>query len=139
MSMFPTRRDSRGLARRFFDDDFDTFFSNRNPIKTDIRETATEYILDCDLPGFSKEDITISYDHNVLSLSAQKESGKDETDEETGEYIRRERSTSSFNRQFLVQNVAEDQISAKFDNGVLTIVLPKADPEKDVSRRIEID
>lgn len=141
MSMFPTRRGPRGFGRDLFNGDndfFDSFFSDVTPIKTDIRETEEAYILDAELPGFSKEDIDIEYDNNVLTISANVESGMEESDEE-GTYIRRERSTRSFSRQFIVENIKSDEISASFENGVLTIDLPKSEPDSQESKRIEIN
>ncbi len=142
MSMFPTRRGPRGFGRDFFDSDnnfFDSFFSDATPIKTDIRETEEAYILDAELPGFSKDNIDITYENNVLTISANVESGMEESDEENGTYIRRERSTRSFSRQFIVENIKSDEIDASFEDGVLTVELPKSEPKPEETKRIEIN
>lgn len=143
MSLFPTRRDFRGfgdLGRRFFDDGFvDSFFSSTNPIRTDIRETDDAFILEAELPGFTKENIHIEYEDNVLTISAQQEMTTEEEDLKNGRYIRRERSSSSYSRQFLIQNVRKEDIKATFKDGLLEVVLPKLTPSEPTAHRIEIE
>lgn len=139
MSLLPRERDFRDFGRNFFNDDY--FFNNMfagNDITTDIKETDDAYILDADLPGFNKENINLSYDSDVLTISAKQDTGKDETDEE-GNYIRRERSNRSFKRQFLIQNIDKDGISASYNDGVLRINLPKETDTTTPSHHIEID
>ncbi|WP_277631287.1 Hsp20/alpha crystallin family protein [Atopococcus tabaci] len=135
--MFPGRRDFMDFSRRLFDDMFDPSFGNAAGFNTDIRETDNEYILEADLPGMAKENIHLEYHDNVLSIAAQQEEGKDETDEE-GNYLRRERTSRSFRRQFLLRDVDEHNIAASFENGVLTVHLPKKEPQAPTSRRIDI-
>jgi HSP20 family protein len=108
-------------------------------IKTDIRETDNAYILDAELPGFNKEDINIDYSNNVLTIAANKETTNEEKDEKEGTYIRRERSSQSFSRQFLVEHIKHEDIDASFENGVLTVTMPKAADKETNSHRIEIN
>lgn len=136
--LFPTRRDFMDFGGRFFDDLFSQSLSTASSFNTDIKETENEYILEADMPGMPKENIELNYQDNVLSITAQYETGKDETDDE-GNYIRRERSSRSYNRQFIIQDIDEENITAKFDNGVLTVNLPKKEPDKPSSKKIEIE
>ncbi|MFR6110890.1 MAG: Hsp20/alpha crystallin family protein [Dialister invisus] len=82
------------------------------------------YEITCDMPGFTKDQISISYENGILSLSAQKEEQTEEKDDDR-HYIRRERSSSVFRRQFNVKGIKEDGIKAGLKDGILTITLPK--------------
>ncbi|MGP6139863.1 MULTISPECIES: Hsp20/alpha crystallin family protein [unclassified Jeotgalibaca] len=135
---FPSRRNLWDLGKSNFDDAFDQFFrNNEGNFNTDIKELDDKYVLEADLPGLAKEDIHLDYRDNILSISAKSEMGKDETDEK-GNYIRRERSMRSYSRQFLLRDVDEENVTATFKDGVLTVELPKKEPETPTTRRIDI-
>lgn len=120
----------------FFQNAFSSpFFAVNNPFKADIRETDKEYIIEAEIPGVVKDDINIQLTDDTLTISAQY---SQETNEEKSNYIRRERRSGSFSRSFLVDNVKDDDVKAKYENGVLTIKLPKAEEEKAKTRRIDI-
>ena len=134
MTFYPALATTNSLFNRLMSDPFESFFSgsaNRptHLMTTDIRETDTEYQLDIDLPGFKKEDVTANLKDGYLTVAAKtsvetKDEGKD------GTYLRKERFVGSCNRSFYVgEDVKQADISAKFDNGVLTIVVPKKLPE----------
>lgn len=135
--LFPSRRSLMNLNRGFFNDTFDNFFSNSEDFSVDIIEKEDAYTLEADLPGLTKEDIQLDYTNNVLSISAHQETNKEEKDDE-GNYIRRERSSRSYSRQFLIKNVDEDAIKASFENGVLTVDLPKKEEDTPETKKIEI-
>ena len=100
--------------------------------KVDIEDKKDFYEITCDMPGFTKDQISISYENGILSLSAQKE--------EQTDYIRRERSSSVFRRQFNVKGIKEDGIKAGLKDGILTITLPKLPQEiEKAPHRIQID
>ena len=83
-----------------------------------------------DLPGFKKEDVKLDLDNGYLTISAQRNEELDEKDNE-GHYIRQERATGSCARSFYVGKELEPKdISAKFENGILSLHLPKADAKK---------
>ncbi|MDZ7836295.1 MAG: Hsp20 family protein [Alkalibacterium sp.] len=136
-NMFPSRRDFKDLRRQFFDDTFDQVLGDAGSFKTDIIEDENEYTVEAELPGMSKENIELDYHDNILSISAKQESETNEEDEERN-YIRRERSSRSFSRQFLIRDIDEDNISAQFDNGVLEVKLPKKEPDEPKTKRIDI-
>lgn len=136
-NMLPSRRDFRDLRRQFFDDIFDQVPGESVSFKTDIIENENDYTVEAELPGMNKEDIELDYHDNVLSISAKQESETNEEDEERN-YIRRERSTRSFSRQFLIRDIDEDGISARFNNGVLEVTLPKKESEEPETRKIDI-
>ena len=103
-------------------------------MKTDIREHDDRYELCVDLPGFSKEDVHLSLDNGFLLVNAEKAMNNDEKDKD-GKVIRRERYSGSMQRNFYVGDlVTEEDVKAAYENGVLTITVPKKDapqiPEK---------
>lgn len=123
----------------FMDDSLErNFFGNRNPLygkhsknlmKTDVKETDNGYELDIDLPGFKKDEITAHLEDGYLTVSAAKGVDKDEKDKE-GRYIRRERYSGSMTRSFYVGNaVTEQDIKAKYEDGILSLSIPKKDPK----------
>lgn len=126
-------------ADSMFDNFFQGFASRRLIApKVDIEDKGNAYELTADLPGIDKEHISVTYDNDVLTLSAMQEEQQDEQDEQR-RYIRKERISRSFRRQFVVQNIDRNAIQAVFKDGVLTIHLPKEDPRQaERSNRIEI-
>ena len=98
-------------------------------MKADVRETDGAYELDIDLPGFKKEEVTLKLDQGYLTIEAAKGLDKDDKDKE-GRYIRRERYSGACSRSFYVgDSVTQKDISAKFEDGILKIHLPKAAPQ----------
>lgn len=120
---------------------FDGFFSNvwgHDKFKVDIKETDHAYSLKADLPGFDKKDLDVHYENGVLSIAASRNSTIEDKDEE-GNFLRRERSSSSYRRQFMLQNVDEDEIKAEFKDGVLHLNLPKMANHDDKRKKIDIN
>lgn len=116
----------------FGDTVLDDFFNNA-PVgyqeykglpKVDIEDFKDRYEVTCDMPGFKKDEVHVTYENGVLSISAKKST---EDDGKEHNYIRRERVTTTFQRQFAVKDIEETEISAALTDGVLTIKLPKKD------------
>ena len=108
-------------------------------MKTDIRETEKTYELDVDLPGFKKEDIQAQLKDGYLTITANKGVEHNEQDQKSGRYIRRERYSGSCSRSFYVgENITEEDIEAKFENGILQVTVPKKAPEVPVQKQIMI-
>ena len=101
----------------------------KNLMKTDIREKEDGYELAVDLPGFKKDEISIDLSNGYLTIQAAKGLDKDEEDKK-GRYIRRERYAGSMSRSFYVGDVKPEEVSAKFENGILTLDVPKAGQKK---------
>ena len=98
----------------------------KNLMKTDVRETDDAYEVDIDLPGFKKDEVTAQLNDGYITISASKGLDKDEKDKKTGKYIRKERYAGSMSRSFYVgEDVTQDEISAKFENGILQLTVPK--------------
>jgi len=97
-----------------------------NLMKTDIRERKGSYVLDIDLPGFKKDELTIELNDGYLTISAAKGLEQDKKEKETGHYIRRERYAGSCQRSFYVgKDVTEEDIKASFKHGILKLTIPK--------------
>ena len=102
----------------------------RNMMKTDVRETEKTYELDIDLPGFKKDEIQIELKDGYLTVSAEKGLDKDEEDKK-GKYIRKERYAGALSRTFyLGEEIREEEIKAKFENGILSVSIPKEEEKK---------
>ena len=106
-------------------------------MKTDIRETENAYVLDAELPGFSKEDIHAEVRNGYLTIHAEHKTENEEKDEKNN-YLRRERSYGSFARSFDLDGINSDEISASYKDGILTLTLPKATQKAEEGRRLEI-
>lgn len=99
-------------------------------MKTDVKEVENGYEVAMDLPGFKKEDISAKLENGYLTITASKGLDKDEKNEE-GKYIRRERYSGSCSRSFYVgDGVTEEDIKARFEDGILKLDIPKKDAEK---------
>ena len=96
----------------------------KNLMKTDVRETENTYEVDIDLPGFKKDEIDVDLKDGYLTIRASKGLDKDQKDKE-GKYIRQERYAGACSRSFYVGEVEPDQVSAKYEDGILKISVPK--------------
>jgi HSP20 family protein len=116
------------IDRDFFDVDSDVFPSRIgiNVPSANISETSKEYTLELAAPGLERKDFNVEVENHMLKISAEKEEEKKEKD---GEYSRREYSFNSFSRSFsLPENVKEGNIDAKYENGILKVLIPKETP-----------
>lgn len=112
----------------------------KNVMNTDIRENETGYEMTVDLPGFSKDEVTISLENGYLTISAAKGLDQDEAESEEEakkhNYIRRERYAGSCQRSFYVGDaITHEDVKAKFKHGILTIELPKKDANQIASNK----
>ncbi len=132
------------FGENLFDDWMDfpferDFFGGKNPLygkhaknmmKTDVKETDSGYEVDIDLPGFKKDEINAKLENGYLTISASKGLDKDEKDKE-GKYIRRERYAGAMSRSFYVgEQVHQEDIRAKFEDGILRLSVPKKDAKE---------
>lgn len=107
-----------------------------NLMKTDVRETDTGYEVDIDLPGFQKDEVKASLKNGYLTISAAKSMDRNEQEENTGRYIRRERYSGSCERSFYVgENITEEDIKGEFKHGILRLSIPKMDARPAVDER----
>ena len=124
----------RMLPRRFDLDSMFDFFTPSDGMKCDIYENKNNYVIEADMPGLSKKDVTVDYKDGYITISATKSA---EDNEEEKDYIRQERFYGSMERKFYVGDIDESEISAEFKDGVLKVSLPKDTTDKS-SKTIEI-
>ena len=115
----------------FFSSEFSPFKGwGAASFKVDVKDTGSGYELTADLPGVRKEDISLRYENNYLTIEAKKDEATNEKDDQNG-YIRRERSVGSVTRSFYIDNIDEAKVSAEFKDGVLKVCMSKlAEAEK---------
>ena len=124
----------------FFNDNLFSFPNGKSVsgipmmMHTDVKETENEFELGIELPGYNKENIQAELKDGYLTINAEKTENKDE--KEDGKYIRKERYTGHCSRTFYVgEDIAEDDIKAKFENGVLTLNIPKEVKKPEVEQK----
>lgn len=130
------------LARRFFapvDDWEEPIISSTavNGLLTDVKETKDAYITRVDIPGVDKNDIKLNYHDNVLNINVTKNDIEDHADK-NGNVLMSERSTGTLSRSYQLPNVDVKGIKADYDQGVLTVTLPKLTDTKESGHNIEI-
>lgn len=105
-------------------------------LSVDLADHEDSFEVTADLPGYEREDIDLSVADRTLRISAERDESTEEGD---GNYLRRERRRQSVSRSLsLPEEVAEEEASATYTNGVLTVTLPKAATDED-SRSIDIE
>lgn len=104
-------------------------------IKSDIKETETSYIVDAELPGYSKDDIKVELSEGILTISAET---KKESEESKDNFVRKERYVGKTCRSYSFDDVDEENIKAKYENGILTIELLKI-AKKESKKNIVIE
>ena len=130
---------SENMFDDFFSDPFDReFFGAHNPLygkhaknmmKTDIHEKENGYELAVELPGFKKDEINVDVSDGYLTIKAAKGLDKDENDKK-GRVIRQERYAGVCSRSFYIGDVKPEDVKAKYESGVLTLEVPKAEAKK---------
>lgn len=133
MKYTPMRRNAFGIDD-FFDDMFGGMSSN-NLMRTDVREKDGKYYLDVDLPGFKKEDITISLYNGNLTIRAEHNQSDEEKDEK-GNVLRQERYSGTCSRTFFVgEAIQESDVHASFQDGILTVDFPSEKKKEEEQKR----
>ena len=139
-----------------FDSVFDNFFEDfMRPVRfrqlhtpqtaslmrTDVKENGSDYELDVELPGYKKEDVKAQLKDGVLTISAETNSDTEDKDAD-GRFLRRERRYGACSRSFYVgDNLTQEDIKAKFENGILKLTVPKKEiaPAVEENRYIAIE
>lgn len=131
-------REMDELERRFFGNPFG-FFGGRSldEFRADVTDEGDAYLLEADLPGFSKENIHLDVEGEVLRIRAERRSKREETD--GGRVIRSERAYGSYSREFDLSGVDSDGITARYEDGVLKLNLPKRKEALPAARTLAIE
>ena len=135
MRTYLTRRTNPTDLFDVFDDFFRPVFSEETScMKTNIRETDTAYELDIEVPGFNKDQIKISLENGYLSVVCSRQE-----QEVNGKYRRKEICESCARNYYVGKDVSRDSIKAKYENGILTLSVPKSQPKQVEASYIEIE
>ena len=134
MKYYVTRRnnDAANYYDKVFDNFFRPFFADETAdfMKTDVKETENAYLMEIEMPGFDKNEINMSLENGYITITAKKVS------ESQDKYLKRERS-DSYSRSYYVGDIQKDSVSAKYENGVLVVSVPKE--QQKLSHSINID
>lgn len=138
-SLYNPFREMDELENRLFSNPFGFFdAASLDEFKTDIKDEGDHYELEADLPGFEKKDIKLDINGDVLTVNAERHSEHEEKDKK-GKYVRCERSYGSYSRQFDLSGVDAEKITAKYENGVLKLTMPKKTETLTKSHHLEIE
>lgn len=142
-TLYPTKKDRDGFfdfLPSWFDEWGHNFLRNSSvqPFAADVEEKNNEYVVKVDLPGFSKDNIHLDFDQGILSIQASREQESSEK-EEDGSFLRKERSSGSYVRRFMIDGIDDEKIMASFKDGVLNVTLPKKEESQNSGKLISID
>jgi len=103
--------------------------NSSNILKTNIRKEGSNYIYEIDVPGYSKEDVSVSYDDGYLIVEA-KTTKSSNNNYSNDTYVRQERYTGTCSRSYYIGEIDESKVSAKYSNGILSITIPDSEKEQ---------
>lgn len=111
----------------------------RGVMKADVTEKDDAYEIAMDLPGYKKDDVSISLDDGIMTVKAERKSENEKKDE-NGKVVYKERFEGSASRSFFVgKTVTEEDVKAKYEDGVLKIDVPKKEPKEQERKLISIE
>lgn len=116
---------------------FNSWSNELRSLKSDIKETDKDYVIKIDMPGVDKKDIALNFKDDVLTVDAKRDSFDDESDSK-GNMIASERDYGTYSRSYRLPKVDGKKITAKYEDGVLTVTLPKTKEEIDKNHSIDI-
>ena len=128
----------RDIFDYVFGDDFLQTYSGgfATNFHADIRDLGNEYVIEAEMPGLTKEDIKLDLNGDILTISAEK---RESSSEGRGNYIMRERRYGTYTRSFRFEDIRRDDINAKFENGILSISVPKQTSADEQKKIIDIN
>ena len=139
--MFNYSKSSKSFSDDFNVFKFDEFLFKNTQIPThpdtDIKRVDNAFVVQIDVPGYNKDDIDISYENNVLSVSGTV--NEENETKEDAKYFVKERRMKSFEEKWILKDTTSKGITAKCENGVLTIKVPLRESEDKTENKIKID
>ena len=133
----PSFEDFYGMLDDFFSDDIVPRRSLiRDTFKLDVEEKDKEYVIEAELPGVKKEEVSLEINEGHLKISIKRE---EIIDEEKRNFVHKERRYSSMTRSIYLKDAKSEDIKAILDNGVLNITVPKKESDKVMTNKIEIE
>lgn len=137
-NLVPMNRREMGLfgeMGKLFDDPFFRSFGREESFKVDVVDKGDHFILEAELPGLKRDEVDVSVDGDCLTISARRE---EEKSEKENNYVFRERRIGSYARRFDITNVNAEEIQGDFEDGILTLTMPKKDPNQSRQRKIAL-
>ena len=135
--MIPFTREENNLWNEWNNLEKSLFGSmNGGQFRCDIKDEGDKYVMEAELPGFQKEDISVDIQDDRLIITARHNSEKEEKKDN---YLRRERQYGSFCRTFDLSGIQADNISASYQNGILELTLAKQQVQVPAKRTIAIE
>lgn len=133
--LFANRSPLNNMLEDFFSED-GLFSRNflRDSFKVDVCDNEKEYVVQAEIPGANKEDVEVEMEKGRLTIAVKKEENKAE---ETKNYIHKERRTASMSRSIYLADAQDSEITAKLENGILEVIVPKVEKTNAV-KKIEI-
>lgn len=128
------------LFHGFFDEDLNMENFGNLSMKTDVKEEGNDYLLEIEMPGFEKNNISLSLKDGYLTVEGKVDRSYKEKGDKKGSFVHRERFSGSASRSYYVGEVEEKDIRASYKDGVLHIAFPKESPKKvEEAHRIAIE
>ena len=125
---------SGGWLKNFFDL---PLLNSSNVLKTNIKKEGSNYIYEIDVPGYNKDDVSISYEDGYLVVEAKL--SKEYYTGSSNSYIRQERYSGGCSRSYYIGEIDENKITAKYHNGVLSVSFPdETNSQKNKTKKIDI-
>ena len=135
-TMIPYRSTMSTRPANPFDDDFFRPFFGRPEdatFRVDVQDKGDSYLLEAEMPGVAKEDIHVDLEDDVLTIFVEKNESKEEKNENG--YVIRERRSGRMSRSFTVEGIRKDEIQAAYQDGVLSLTLPKEQAQPQETKR----
>ena len=137
MKNYLQKRDNNYDLFDAFDDFFrPVFYDENKDLRTNIKETENGYELEVEMPGYSKDQIKVALENGYLTVSAKKEQ-KEEGDKK--HYVKKEISESCSRSYYVGDDIKQEDVKAKYDNGILCLNVPKSQPKQISSHYIDIE
>lgn len=137
MKNYLQKRDNHYDLFDAFDEFFrPVFYDEKRDLATNIKETDNGYELEVEMPGYSKDQIKVALENGYLTVSAKKES-KEESDNKR--YVKKEISESCSRSYYVGDDIKQEDIKAKYNNGILCLNVPKSQPKQISSHYIDIE
>ncbi len=139
MKTYLQKRNS-GDVFDMFEDFFKPMFYDEqlDSMRTDIKETDKDYQLSIEMPGFKKDEIKVALENGYLTVSAEKNEQQEEGSE-NAKYLRKECRVSCQRSYYVGDQVQEEAVKAKYENGMLLLTVPKEEPKKLAAKSIAIE
>ena len=136
VSYYNPFRDMESFEKAFFGDPY--YRNALAEFKTDITDEGDHFLLEADMPGFEKNDIHLDVSGDTLTIKAERLT-KNKTEDKKDRYVCSERSYGSYSRSFEINGIRAAGVKAKYNNGVLSLTLPKKVEKQPESQRVEIE